>query len=98
LSKNQVIEAVRQQTITVNSFSEVDLSDLQCPIIAVYINPVDYPQDCVARVFDLEQPTNIILIRRTLEELRTDIIQTYPWMVRFDRAKNDVQCIAETWL
>lgn len=98
MSKNQIIEAVRQQTVTVNSFSEVDVSGLKCLIIAVYINPLDYPQDCVARIFDLDQPTNIILSRRTLEELRADIIQTFPHMVRFDRAKNDVQCVAETWI
>lgn len=98
MSKNQVIEAVRQQTIKVNSFSEVDVSSLKCPIIAVYINPFDYPQECVARVFDLDQPTNIILSRRTLSELREDIVQVFPQMVRFDRSKNDVQCVAETWL
>lgn len=27
-----------------------------------------------------------------------DIMKAFPWMLRFDRQKNDVQCIAETWL
>ena len=90
MSKNNEIQA--------NSFMEVDIQNLICPIIAIYIKPDDYPDKVVARVFDMEIPTNIIVIRDTLEELREDIQEAYPWMLRFDRAKNDVLCIAETWL
>lgn len=93
-----VVEAVRNMTIEVNSFTEVDISELQVPIVCIYINPVDYPDKVVARMFDLENPLNIILVRYTLEEIREDITKSFPHMVRFDRDKNDVRCITETWI
>ena len=98
MSNHEQMETVRQQTIQVNSFTELDIRSIDCPIIAVYINPKDYPENVVARIFSLDKPTNIILIRKTLDEIRTDIINAYPWLVRFDRASNDVYCIAETWI
>ncbi len=98
MTNHEQMEAVRQQTIQVNSFTEVDIRTIECPIIAVYINPKDYPEDVVARIFSLDKPTNIILTRKTLDEIRSDIMKAYPWLVRFDRAANDVYCITETWI
>lgn len=43
----------------------IDFSGLVLPIIAVYKNPEDYPNDCVARVFDLERPTNVIIVKES---------------------------------
>lgn len=52
----------------VQSVKEIDFSDLVLPMIAVYKNPEDYPNDCVARVFDLERPTNIVIIKKTVRD------------------------------
>lgn len=43
----------------------IDFSGLVLPIIVVYKNPEDYPNDCVARVFDLERPTNVIIVKES---------------------------------
>jgi len=94
----QLIDDLKKKTIELNSFQQADISDLICPIVAIYINPVDYPTAAVARLFDLEHPTNVILIRNTIEELREDIIASFPSMVRFDRAKNDALSTTETWI
>jgi hypothetical protein len=40
------------KTKEVKSFSEVDTSGLKQPIICVYSHPADYPEKCVARIFD----------------------------------------------
>lgn len=80
------------------SLQVVDTRDLECPIIAIYINPEDYPKNAVARLFDLDKPTNVVLVKKSLEELREDIIKSFPDMVRFDRAKSDTRSIVETWI
>ena len=84
--------------IKANSLTQVDVKNLVCPIIAIYIKPDDYPDQVVARVFDMENPTNTIVTRDTLDDIRADIQEAYPWTLRFDRAKNDALCIAETWI
>lgn len=94
----EVMEAVKNQTIELCSFQEADISDLKVPIICIYINPEDYKGKVVARMYDMEDPLNIIIVRYTLEEVRKDITQAFPYMVRFDRAENDIKCITETWI
>jgi hypothetical protein len=98
MSITTLMEKVKEQTMEINSFQEVDMQGLKCPIIAIYRNPDDYPQAAVARLFNLEEPMNVILVRNTVAELREDIMKSCPWMVRFDRAKNDVLSISETWI
>ena len=98
MTENQIIKAVKQQTIIAGSFLEVNVSDLQCPIVAVYVNPKDYPGYCVARIFDMDKPTNVILVKDTLDEIRLDIRLAFPKMESFRRAWNDVLCIAESWM
>jgi len=98
LSEKEKMEEIKRDTIVVNSLQEVDISMLDCAIVAIYVNPDDYPQAAVARLFDLDEPMNIIIIRNTIKELRKDINDSFPDMLRFDRAKNDVRCIVETWI
>jgi len=94
----EVVEAVRNITIELNSFQEADISNLKVPIICIYSKPNDYKNKIIARMFDLEEPLNIIIVRYTIEEIREDIIKTFPNMVRFDRAVNDTKSITETWI
>lgn len=65
------------------------------PLICIYEHPADYPQRYVARLWDIETPTNIIATADTLEEVR----ETIPHgMVRLKRSENDDPCIVETWI
>lgn len=81
----------------VQSVQEIDFSDLVLPMIAVYKNPEDYPNDCVARVFDLERPTNIVIIKKTVREIKEDIEQ-HTGMVFLNREVGDVLSLVGVYL
>ena len=82
----------------VQSFSEVDVTELKFPAIAIYDRPSDYPKQYVARIFDSDKPTNIILLGDSLSKIREDIKFNLPQMVRLPRAGNDVGSLVETWI
>lgn len=57
----------------VRSAAEIDFSGLIFPVIYVYRSSKEYPGCYVARLFDVGKPTNIILVRESLQELQQDI-------------------------
>lgn len=63
-------ESLREQTVVVESFNCIDVFNLKLPIIAIFRCPEDYPDKCVARLFDGNKATNIVVIRDKVEELR----------------------------
>lgn len=66
------------------------------PVIAVYKNPSDYPGKYVARVFDMNRPTNLAVVAETYEEL-LEAIPTQA-MTRMERSAKDDPVIVETWI
>ncbi|MFP3726499.1 hypothetical protein U8V72_15075 [Priestia filamentosa] len=78
-----------------NDFENVDVSELKMPIISVFYNTLDIPEKYAARLFDLNRPTNIVVIKDTLEEIRSVIPQRY---TRIDKDPNDDLSIVETWI
>lgn len=82
----------------VKSFAEVDISDLKMPVIAVYCRPEDYPENCVARIFDIDKPSNIILIKDDIATIRTDIRNAYPQLFPFPPGTGDVPSLVEAWI
>ncbi len=66
------------------------------PIITVFKSPTDYPGKYVARVYDLEKPTNLVAVADTYEEL-LEAIPTRQ-MVRLERDPKDDPVIVETWV
>jgi hypothetical protein len=56
-----------------NDFFNVDFSEIMLPIIVVTERPSDYPDKYVARLFDTDLPTNVIMIKDTIEEIREGI-------------------------
>lgn len=86
------------KTKEVKSFAEVDTSELKQPIICVYKHPEDYPDKCVARIFDGVRPTNIAITRKTVKEIREDITKNFPAMLPFARCKEDNKSIVESWI
>lgn len=66
------------------------------PIITVYDHPTDYPDKYVARVFDMDRPTNLAAIADTYEEL-LEAIPTQS-MARMGRNPKDDPVIMETWI
>lgn len=84
--------------VNIRTFRNADLSGITMPMIAVYKNPADYPGWFVARVFDHGRPLNIHIRRRTVEEIRADIIRRFPGMIPFAPGAEDDSHIVETWI
>lgn len=85
--KNREIESMR----------EIDLSAYMFPMIAVYDNPKDYPGTCVARLWDLDIPTDIVMCRQTVQELNEDI-KKYTHLMFIPRFEEDDPVIAGVWV
>lgn len=86
------------KTVEVRSFAEVDISELRQPIICVFKHPDDYPDKCVARIFDGAKPTNIAITRNTVDEIREDIVRRFPDKLPFARSKGEHKSIVESWI
>lgn len=83
--------------VRVNSISEVDTSELKLPLIAVYAHPEDYPGNYVARVYDVDVPTNTVIVKESLEEIEADI-QENTGKVFLKRRKEDVPALVGVWV
>ena len=72
------------------------LKQTTLPIITVYNHPLDYPDKFVARVWDVDRPTNLAAIADTYEEL----LQAIPvhQMTRMEPSEKDDPVIRETWI
>ena len=70
-------------------------ANAKTPMICVYSSPADYPGKYVARLWDLQHPTNLIAVSDTLEGIRRAIPEG---MVVCPRFPNDDSCIVETWI
>ena len=80
-----------------NSISEVDMSGLKMPVIAVYERPDDYPDKYVARVFDMLKPTDAVIVKNSLSDIQDDIGANTS-MVFFLREAGDVLSLVGTWV
>ena len=65
------------------------------PLICIYNNPKDYPGKYVARLWDVDKPTNMVAIAESLEEIRE---AKPPEMIIMERQPNDDPVIVETWI
>lgn len=78
----------------VNDFLELDINAYKFPLVTVYFNPTDFPDKYVARLFDLQQATDKVMVKDTLEEIH-DGLTSY-WVSQ-PRDKNDDPKILEVW-
>lgn len=83
------------KSVEVTSWEQVDFSDMKMPIITVFQYPFDYPQKYVARLFDIENPTNVIMLGDNYEQL---VSRKPPMMVKLNRSLNDDPKIVEIWI
>ena len=87
----------QQPDVIVNDFDAIFTMLLaRVPIIAIYKNPTDYPNKYVARLWDLDKPTQYIVLRDDLNDLRQRAIPR--GMHKFMRAECDAPALVETWL
>ena len=79
----------------VESSHEIEFSKLRYPIIAVYQSTSDYPGYYIARVFDVDKPTNIIMVKKDLNESQEDIAK-HTGMIWLRRHPDDDSVILGT--
>lgn len=82
----------------VDSICRVDLSGLFIPQIAVYQHPEDFPEECVARIYDNGQATDVVIVKKTVSEIQTDIKKHAPDMIFIPRRPEDVLSLAGVWM
>ena len=81
----------------VDSIQEIDFSGLKMPFIAVYEHPDDFPNQCVARVYDLDKPTDTVMVKETVKEIEEDIRKNSA-MVFMKRGTDDVPALVGVWM
>jgi hypothetical protein len=62
----------------------------------IYDRPVDYPNSFVARKFIVDRPTDEVIVRDTLAEVRKAI--GWRALVRFERHPDNDPKIIEHWI
>ena len=59
--------------------------------------PEDYPEMCVARIFDMNRPTDTVIVRKTVKEINRDI-KRHKDMIKVARTKDDVPSLVCMWV
>ena len=81
------------------SFKQADITEMKVAIITIYNKPADYPNSVVARLFNLNQPTDLLIVKDSIEDARADILNTYGAdAIYFGRQKEDEEHIVEFYL
>ena len=77
------------------SFENVDFTEIREAMIVIYDHPKDYPNSYVARIWDMNKPTNVVVKNESLDVLRSLIPSG---MSCIKRHETDDPCIIEIWL
>lgn len=81
----------------VETMAQVDLRSLRMPMVAVYNSPEDFPGYCVARVYDMNQPTDTVMVKKSLREVEEDLRKHTDFSF-LPRGKEDVASLAGVWM
>lgn len=81
----------------IESITQTDMSDLTVPMIAVYENPLDHPDKCVARIFNADKPTDTVIVKESMEEIMDDI-QNNTYMTFVLRGAEDPENLVGVWV
>lgn len=79
----------------INSFEEINFIQYDMPIICVFSNPNDYRGMFVARIFDVDKPTEYIMMRVSLDAIRKEIPEGFTLM---PRSADDDFALVEAWV
>lgn len=74
------------------------MTGVSLPMWVVYDHPIDYPDSCVARLFEGATPTQSTIEAPNLDLLRSVLRTSLPHAVVFTRAEEDDPKIVEVWL
>jgi len=82
-------------SIIVDTFKTGNVLSVAMPIVVIYKNPSDFPNKFVARVWEVNKPTRIAMLKDSLEEIHSNLPEG---LIHFERDLDDDPCIVETWL
>jgi hypothetical protein len=86
-----------RETNIINSITEFPVEKCFFPIITIYNRPTDFPDMYVARLFDLQTPTEFAVVNVSLDTLRNSIHSANRWIL-IPRDINDDPNIVEVWV
>ena len=83
----------------INSLREVNWKEIPIPMVVIYKSPLDFTEECVARVFNAKtgKATPFRILRKTVKECRENVHKS-GFYVKLPRAKTDDKCIVESWI
>lgn len=79
----------------VDSLDELDYRDIRFPIFVLYDHPKDFPDNIVARLWDMGLPTPTVCLFNSLGEARAAMPQGF---LRFGRNVHDDAVIIEFYV
>jgi len=85
---------IKPKDILTNNFDQ-ELKGFKVPMVVIYERPIDYPEHYVARLWDTDKPSCIIMVSPTYEELRNKMPKG---MINIKRSQIDDERIYETWI
>jgi hypothetical protein len=77
------------------NFINVDFSEIKSAMIVIYDHPKDYPNSYVARIWDMDKPTNVVVANENIYVLRKLIPKNMGCINKFE---TDDPCMLEIWL
>lgn len=80
----------------VNSLEELDTDEMFYPSFGVFLNTTDYLGVCVARLFDLDKPTNVVIVRENVREMNKLFRNTR--LMFWPRDPKDPKELVGTWM
>lgn len=82
---------------TVEHLREVDMSDMKLPIAVIFKYPLDFPDKYVIRLFDMNNATNVIVLKDSLDDCRNECLYSN-FLHPIPRDESDDQHIVESWM
>ncbi len=81
----------------VEHLREVDMSDMRQPIAVIFEHPLDFPDKYVIRLFDMNNATNVIILKDSLDECRRECLYSN-FLNPIPRDESDDSHIVESWM
>lgn len=81
------------QIITTEAFQSMVM-----PVFTIYFSPSDFAGKYVARLWNLESPTEYATVADTLEEIRATLPMIAMGLRPINRFEEDDPCIVEVWI
>lgn len=82
-------------SVIIESWPDLKQLVRKMPVIVVYDKPNDFPDKFVARLFDLDQPTVMVMLDNSLHRLRKRLPMG---LIQMQRSFGDDSSIVETWI